>query len=418
MTGWLRHSWASSGVVVAVMTALVLVAGASQLPQVSGPPERPIVLQTERGQRIRVVPIASGLTHPWSIAFLPDDRTMLVTERPGRLRIIRDGVLDPRPVPGLPVIDTSYIAGLHEVALHPEFAQNHLIYLSYSKSDERGITVALARGRFDGTALTDVRDIFVADAWQHARPGNPHTGTYSGRIVFGPDHMLYLAVADRDTLSTTSNPEVRLLAQSLSSDAGKVLRLRDDGTIPDDNPFVGRPGVKPEIYTYGHRNQYGLAFHPQTGALWESEIGPLGGDEINILLPGRNYGWPLVSLGREYDGTAVSDQPWWRPDIEMPVFFWVPAISPSGMVFYTGDRFPNWKGNLFVSALGKQLQRLTFNAKGLLVGKPEQLLLQINQRLRDVRQGRDGCLYVLTEGRIMGDDTLGAVLRIEPADES
>ena len=398
----------------ALTVGLVSSVAAQDLPV--GPPLRPLVLEAQGGQRIRVVPIATGLEHPWSVAFLPDGRTMLVTERPGRLRIIRDDGLDPSPVEGVPEVVNTYIGGLNEVALHPDFAANRLVYLSYSKSGEQGTTLALARGRFDGTALTDVRDIFVADAWEEAGPTTRGGGgTYGGRITFGPDGMLYLTVADRDTMVLTGDPEGRMRAQNLGDHVGKVLRLRDDGSVPDDNPFVGRPDARPEIYTYGHRNAYGLAFHPETGELWEVEIGPLAGDEVNILIPGRNYGWPLVSLGREYSGNFVSDRPWWRPDMEMPLIFWVPAISPSGMTFYTGDRFPAWQGNLFVSALGsQQLQRIVFN-DGMPIGRPESLLTELGQRFRDVRQGPDGYLYVLTEARVMGDDGLGAVLRIEPA---
>jgi glucose/arabinose dehydrogenase len=212
-------------------------------------------------------------------------------------------------------------------------------------------------------------------------------------------------------------------AQNLSNHIGKVLRLRDDGSVPKDNPFVGRPDAKPEIYTYGHRNPYGLAFDPVSGALWETEIGPMGGDEGNVLLPGRNYGWPLVTTGRDYTGEPVSDQSWWRPGMEPPQIVWEPAIAPSGMVFYTGDKFPRWKGNLFVSALiGQQLHRIAFNDRRQMAGNPadrprEALLTQLGLRFRDVRQGPDGYLYVLSEGPIMfspNTNTDGAVLRIEP----
>jgi glucose/arabinose dehydrogenase len=196
-----------------------------------------------------------------------------------------------------------------------------------------------------------------------------------------------------------------------------VLRLRDDGSVPKDNPFVGRANALPEIFTYGHRNAYGLAFHPQTGALWECEFGPMGGDELNVLVAGRNYGWPLVSAGRNYSGTPVSEEPWWRPGMEMPAFAWNPSVNPTNILFYTGTAFAGWRGSLFVSGLGsKQLQRLTINQKGLVVGRPESLLGQLGLRFRDIRQGPDGALYVLTEGRPSGnDDVDGAVLRIEPA---
>ena len=259
---------------------------AAQEPAV-GPPLRPLVLESPAGQRFRVVPVATGLEHPWSLAFLPGGRSMLVTERPGRLRLIRDDGLDPRPIAGVPDVYAEHLGGLNEVALHPEFARNGLVYLSYSKAGARGATLALARGRFDGTQLVDVHDIFVADAWEPAGPtARGGGGTYGGRMAFGAGGMLYLTVADRDTMVSTGNPDVRMRAQNLGDHVGKVLRLRDDGTVPDDNPFVGQPGARPEIYTYGHRNAYGLAFHPDTGALWELEIGPLAGDEVNILVPG------------------------------------------------------------------------------------------------------------------------------------
>jgi glucose/arabinose dehydrogenase len=225
-----------------------------------------------------------------------------------------------------------------------------------------------------------------------------------------------VTVGDRDIRVLTDDASLRSRAQSLSSHIGKILRLRDDGSVPPDNPFVGRADALPQIYTYGHRNPYGLAFHPQSGTLWECEFGPLGGDELNLLIPGRNYGWPLVSGGRNYSGIPVSDQPWWRPDIEMPLFVWNPSVNPTNILFYTGDRFPGWKGSLIVSGLGsKQLQRLTLNRQGLIIGRPETMLLELGVRYRDIRQGPDGALYVLTEGRVSGnEDRDGAVLRIEP----
>jgi glucose/arabinose dehydrogenase len=235
--------------------------------------------------------------------------------------------------------------------------------------------------------------------------------------MFGPDATLYLTVGDRDRLCCvgTEDNSLRMKAQDLGNHVGKTLRLRDDGSVPPDNPFVGRPGAKPEIFTYGHRNGYGLAFHPETGALWQAEIGPLGGDEINILMPGRNYGWPLVSLGRNYTGTLVSEEPWSRPGMENPRIFWVPSISPSSILFYTGDRFPLWKGSLFIGALnGKQLQRISFN-QPVQAERRESLLTQLNVRIRDVQQGPDGFVYVATELRSAGVDPDGTILRIEPA---
>ena len=394
-------------VVAVLWIGLVAPYHAQQAP-VPQDPATPREFGVSGNQRIRVVPIATGLVHPWSIAFLPDGRTILVTEQPGRLRIIRDGVLDPQPVWSAP--SGAGTDNLHFVAVHPQFAENHFVYFSYPKRGERGITLGVARGRLDGATLTEVGDVFVADAWETG-------GNLAGRVMFGPDGSLFVTVGDRDRIccNGTDDNSLRLKAQDLNNHVGKVLRLRDDGSVPKDNPFVGRPDAKPEIYTYGHRNTYGLAFHPETGALWQSEIGPMGGDEVNILVPGHNYGWPLVSMGRNYTGTLVSDQPWQRPGMDNPRVFWVPSISPSSIIFYTGDKFPTWKGNLFVGALnGQQLQRIAFNQPSQ-AERREPLLTQLGVRIRDVKQGPDGYLYVATEKRSGGTDADGTVLRIEPA---
>jgi glucose/arabinose dehydrogenase len=237
--------------------------------------------------------------------------------------------------------------------------------------------------------------------------------------MFGPDGSLYVTVGDRDRIccNGTDDNSLRLKAQDLNNDVGKVLRIRDDGSVPKDNPFVARADAKPEIFTYGHRNTYGLAFNPETGALWQSEIGPMGGDEVNILVPGHNYGWPLVSMGRNYTGSLVSDQPWFRQGMDNPRIFWVPSISPSSIIFYTGDKFPAWKNNLFVGALnGKQLQRIAFNQPSQ-AERREPLLTQLDIRIRDVQQGPDGDIYVATEKRTGGTEADGTVLRIEPATE-
>ena len=368
------------------------------------------IFDTNTKQRIRVVTMATGLVHPWSIAFLPDGKTLLVSERAGRLRIIRDGVLDPQPVWEAPAPPKPGTDLLHSVAVHPQFAQNQLVYVSYPKWGDRGNTLAVARGRLDGAKLTDVREIFVADAWETS-------GNLAGRILFGPDRTLYVTVGDRDRLCCIEKDDnsLRMKAQSLDNHVGKVLRIRDDGSVPPDNPFFGRTGAKPEIYTYGHRNSYGLAFHPETGVLWQAEIGPMGGDEVNILVPGKNYGWPVVSMGRNYTGTLVSSEPWFRPEMENARMFWVPSISPSSIMFYTGDKFPSWKNNLFVGALnGKQLQRVAFNQPSQ-AERREPLLLPLNVRIRDVQQGPDGFVYVATELVSGGNDADGTVLRIEPA---
>ena len=360
-------------------------------------PEKPLQFHTAEGQDIRVVVVARGLVHPWSLAFLPDGG-LLVTERPGRLRIVRDGVLDRRPLAGVPTVRAMGLSGLMDVALHPRFAENHYVYLTYTKpvGDEQA-TLALARGRFDGGALTDVRDIFVA---------GPGTGGAS-RIAFGLDGSLFMTTGGGGGNG----------AQDPNSYAGKVLRLRDDGTVPSDNPFVGRAGCKPEVYSLGHRNSLGLAVQPGTGDVWQNENGPNGGDEINIIRAGRNYGWPLVSYGRTYQGPKQSEQPW-REAFEQPIVFWVPSIAVSGMTFYTGNRLPKWKGDVFVGGMRTgeipgtgHLERILFNEK-MEELRRESLLAEMRQRIRDVRQGPDELLYLLTDA----DD--GAVLRIEPEREN
>ena len=367
-------------------------------------PDGPVVLRSAEQPRIRVVPITKGLSHPFGIAFLPSG-AILVTERDkGTLRVIRDGVLDPEPVPGVPEVYTRVrLAGLMDVAVHP--SDGWLVYLSYSKLEERdgrlGATVAVARGRLDSGALTEVRDIFVADGWGG--------GIAASRIAFGPDGKLYMTVGGAIRAPSTGQH-----AQDPSTHFGKLLRLNDDGTAPDDNPFVGRAGYLPEIYSLGHRNQLGMVFHPETGDLWASENAPQGGDEVNIIHPGRNYGWPVVSDSREYSGQRVSDTPWLE-EYERPEILWWPSIAPSGLTFYTGDRFPAWQGNLFVGSMtvGRidrtgHLERVVFNRRGEEIRR-EWLLAELKQRIRDVRQGPDGFLYVLTEE----DDA--ALLRIEPA---
>jgi glucose/arabinose dehydrogenase len=348
---------------------------------------------------VRVVAVATGLSHPWSLAFLPDG-SMLVTERAGRLRILRNGVLDPAPVDGVPRVYDGRLAGLLDIALHPRFGENRIIYLSYSKvrGDKRSTTV-LARATWTGTSLADTRDIFVANTWSESETN------FGGRIAFDRDGLLFLAIGERQEQRRAQDP---------GDHAGKVLRLRDDGTVPPDNPFVGRAGYLPEIYSLGHRSPQGLAMHPATGEIWETEHGPLGGDEINIIKAGKNYGWPLVTFGRDYDGTAISDATS-RPDLEPPFMYFVPSLAPSGLTFYTGDRFPQWKGNAFIGAMVEgrtsgtgHVRRLTFNEKGESIQR-EPILAELRQRIRDVRQGPDGFVYVLT------DEDAGAVLRVEPA---
>ena len=366
------------------------------------------VLDVAGGQRIKVTGIVGGLNHPWSVAFV-DARTMLVTERPGRLRVIRDGVLLQQPAWQSPPPPGKGTAGLHFVALHPNFAQNKWAYVSHPKYGTQGNTLAVSRGEFDGTTLANVREIFVAEAWETS-------GNLAGRIYFAPDGMLYVTVGDRDRLCCvgTEDNSLRMKAQDLSNHVGKTLRLRDDGTAPPDNPFVGRAGARPEIFTYGHRNGYGLAFNPDSKQVWQAEIGPLGGDEVNVLEPGHNYGWPVVSMGRNYTGSLVSDQPWARPGMDNPRMFWVPSISPSSLLFYNGDRFKGWKGSMFVGALTtRSLIRVSFNQPSQ-AERREVLLGPLNTRIRDVQLGPDGNLYVVTEQASGGTAADGTVLRIEP----
>ena len=368
--------------------------------------------------RIDVRTIATGLVQPWHLTFVPGTNDLLATELPGRLRIIRNGVLDAAPVPGWPVLSIRS-RSLHSLVLHPRFADNRLVYLTYVKvneaQDRTPTTVAIARARFDGKTLSAVEEIFEADAWGG--------GSSPARAEFGPDGMLYFAVGVRDSRNSSDDATDRIKAQQLDNHAGKVLRLTEDGRAPKDNPLVGKAGVKPEIYTYGHRNLQGFTWHPDTREMWATEIGPMGGDELNRLVPGGNYGWPVVSLGKIYNSNLVSDQPWWRPGIEMPVMFWSPAISPSSVMIYTGDRFPLWKGHFFIGALsGQQLQRVAFNAPPPQTERRESLLVPIDARVRDVRQAPDGSIYLAVERDTqLGPGTTkltpnGSILRIVPAD--
>ena len=381
------------------------------LPRVELPDES-VLLNTHEIAQIRVVVVARGLSHPWSLAFLPDGG-ILVTEREGQLRMIRDGVLDPEPIAGVPEdVLSRRLAGMMEVALHPDFSENQLVYLTYTRQLEGRIgTVALVRGRLDGMALRDVEDVFVAESWGGS--------TAASRLAFTPDGLLFMTMGgafgvERED-GTSSFGGQAVLAQDPNSHAGKLLRLRDDGTAPDDNPFVGRDGHKPEIFSMGHRNQQGLALHPETSQPWVTEHAPQGGDELNAIEAGKNYGWPVVSYGRHYDGPRIAKR-FWQEGMEEPVVFWVPSIAPSGLTFYTGDRFPEWKGNLFVGALvvGRirgtgHIQRIVFNEQGEELRR-ESLLTELRQRIRDVREGPDGLLYVLT------DENQGALLRIEPVE--
>jgi glucose/arabinose dehydrogenase len=427
-----------SCIAIVALTPLLLLTGVgAQAPAAgnggssSALPDTPQVFGSDP-MRYRVTAI-KGLVNPWALTFLPNG-DMLVTERPGRMRIIRKGVLDPTPLSGLPEVNTGAInAGLMDVAVHPNYAQNSFIYFTYSKpttnlkrddvvwtgnqkrpspSKRDVIAPTLARARYDGgSALTDVKDIFVADAESQ--------GSSASRIVFARDGKIIMAVG----MPTRHLVGIADDAQNPRNHAGKILRLNDDGTAPSDNPFVKRPGYKPEIFALGIRNALGLFVHPTTGEIWETENGPMGGDEINIIRAGKNYGWPVISYGTDYSGnqegglsgTLSSDR--MRPGMEDPFYFWNPSPAVTGIVIYTGDKFPLWKGNIFVGAMGgenlgaRMLHRIALSRDG----KPQRagnltMLAELKQRIRDVRQGPDGLLYLTT------DEAAGAVLKIEPVE--
>ena len=339
----------------------------------------------------RVVNVVQGLEHPWSVAFLPDGR-MLVTERPGRLRVVSNGKLDPQPVAGLPQATVQGQGGLMDVALHPRFGDNGLLYLSYAARGEGGVSTELARGRLAGHRLEDVQVLFrqmpKSEAGQH----------FGSRIVFDRQGYLYLTLGDRGERDRAQKPD---------DHAGSVIRLHDDGRVPQDNPYVGKAGWKPEKYTLGNCNQQGAALHPQTGALWTHEHGPRGGDEVNVIRAGANYGWPVITYGVNYGtGTRIGEGAA-KPGMEQPIHKWVPSIAPSGMAFYQGDKFPRWQGNLLVGALrSEMLVRLELDGEKIV--REERLINGVLGRIRDVRVGPDGYVYLLT------DNSEGVLARLEP----
>jgi aldose sugar dehydrogenase len=339
----------------------------------------------------RVTTVVDGLEHPWGMAFLPDDEGILVTERSGRLRLVRNGVLQPQPVGGVPQVRAQGQGGLLDVALHPEFATTRLVYLSYSKPGPQGATTAVARGRLEGGQLTGVQDIFVADAWTS---GGRHFGS---RLAFGEDGKLYVTVGERGLMQP---------AQQLGNHVGTTVRLHDDGRAPADNPFAGQQSARPEIFVYGQRNVQAMAVHPQTGQVWQAEHGPRGGDALNVLRAGANYGWPDYSFGNHYDGRPSPDPPQGNA-IEVPITHWTPAIAPSGMTFYTGAAFPQWRGDLFIGSLvGQHVRRVRLDGRS--VAGQERLLEGRGQRIRDVRTGPDGLIYLLV------DAPSAPLLRLEP----
>jgi glucose/arabinose dehydrogenase len=352
----------------------------------------PAAAETYKSEKatFQVETVAEGLEHPWGMAFLPDGR-LLVTERPGRLRIVSlDGTKSP-PIEGVPRVFARGQGGLLDVALDPAYAANGLVYLSYAEPGPGGDGTAVARARLDGNRLADLKVIFQQ---MPKRNAGQHFGS---RLVFAPDGKLFITTGDRGK---------RDEAQNLAVHLGKLIRINSDGSVPDDNPFVGTDDARREIWSYGHRNMQGAALNPETGVLWTIEHGARGGDELNIPQAGKNYGWPVITYGRDYSGLSIGEGTE-KPGMEQPIYYWDPSIAPSGMAFYTGDKFPQWRGNLFVGALGFELlARLELD--GTKVTHEERLLKDLGERIRDVRQGPDGLIYLLTDS----DD--GRLLRLSP----
>jgi aldose sugar dehydrogenase len=371
--------WIIAGAVAVVATA------ASAAPQTYSSSAGPLVVET----------FATGLANPWALAFLPDGR-LVVTERAGRMRIAgKDGKLSP-PLAGVPQVAARGQGGLHDVVLDHDYAQNNTIYFCFAEPASGGARTALARAKLIGDAtprLDDVKVIFHQD-------GPLSSGNHFGcRIAQTADGNLFLTMGDHFTY--------RNEAQNLANHLGKIVRIRPDGSVPPDNPFVNRTGAKPEVWSYGHRNSQGAAINPQTGKLWEHEHGPRGGDEINIPEAGKNYGWPVIGYGIDYDGTKIHESTQ-KAGMEQPIKYWVPSIAPSGMAFYTGELFPAWRGSLFVGALAGQIL-VRLQLKGDTVESEERLLRPLNERIRDVRMGPDGALWLAT------DNSAGRILRVAPA---
>lgn len=355
----------------------------------------------------KVVTVVDGLVNPWSMAWLPNG-DMLVTERPGRLRIVRGGKLLPDAVPGVPAVRVVGQGGLQDVALHPSFTQNHLVYLSFAKPSADGMqgTTTVVRGRFENDKLGDVQQIF------EAAPYSSSPGHYGARMQFDGKGHLFLTSGDR--MAPPAGDLEHHPAQDLSHHHGKVLRLNDDGSVPKDNPFVGKPNVRPEIWSYGHRNPQGLVYDAATDSLWETEHGPQGGDEINFIKPGLNYGWPVITYGMNYgSGTDIGVRA--REGLVQPAAFWVPSIAPSGLMIYHGDKFPMWNGNAFAGGMSggyRQLSRVMLEGERVTNREP---LMQLEMRIRDVRQGPDGFIYIATDNQLSNPTP---IVRLEPVAET
>lgn len=374
-------------------TALFFGLGGAAYADVAPPPDRPAPPKAAEAPVVKtgykVSEIAKGLDHPWSLAFLPDG-SILVTERAGRLRIITGGKLRPQPIGGVPPVHTGSQAGLFDVVLHPKFAENQFIYLTYAHGTPSANALRVARARFDGSALQDLKVIF------EAKPSKDTNNHYGAKLAFLGDGTFALTIGD--------GFEYREKAQDLSSHLGKIVRLNDDGSVPSGVAFAN---AAPGIFSLGHRNQQGLAYDGETGRLYETEHGPQGGDELNIIEPGKNFGWPVITYGMDYSGAYVSPYTA-RPGMEQPVLVWTPSIAPSGLAVYRGDKFPGWNGDLLVGALAfKHLRRIDIDERGEVAGQ-SQLLTELGARIRDVRVSPDGFIYVTT------DDAAGRVLRLEP----
>ena len=378
-----------------VLTALVLagglVLGAPMLTQAQAP-RSPTPKPVDGA--VRAETVAQGLEHPWALAFLPDGH-LLVTERPGRLRLVeRDGRLS-KPIAGVPPVLARGQGGLLDVALDPRFADNRLVYLSYAEPGEGGTAgTAVARGRLSDGRLEDVQMIY------RQRPKVEGANHFGSRLVFARDGTLFVTQGERFDYADQ--------AQDLSSGLGKIMRIHPDGAVPRDNPFVGRDGARPEIWSYSHRNIQSAALHPQTGQLWIVEHGARGGDELNQVEAGKNYGWPVIAYGVHYSGAKIGEGTA-KPGMEQPIYYWDPVIAPSGMVFYTGEAFPEWQGSILIGSLQPGgLVRLTLD--GGRVAREERYLADLDARIRDVQQGPDGLLYLVTDHRN------GQLLRVLPAE--
>lgn len=329
---------------------------------------------------LEAVPVIQGLDHPWSMAFLPNGE-ILITERSGQLRRVKDGKLDPNPVQGLPKVAVIGQGGLLGLALHPKFADNHWLYFSYAEQDRSGYSTSLARGKYQDGRLSDVQVLF------RATPRVPTGVHFGGRIVFDRAGYVYLGLGERGHQE---------FAQDTSNHAGSMIRLQEDGTAPANNPLINHKNAKPEIYSFGHRNIQGLAVNPKTGAIWAHEHGPQGGDEVNIIKAGANYGWPVITYGEQYGGGKIGEGKTSQAGMEQPLHYWVPSIAPSGMTFYSGDKYPNWQGDLFVGSLKFGLVvRLHDTGNGKF--QEERYLNNAIGRIRDIQQAPDGYLYVLTD---------------------